>query len=211
MKIITKIEIQKKNKNRYNIFLNDQFGFSLNAETLLKFGLKSGLELDDELIEKVKQDDTYKYAFELGLNYISYKARTEQEVREYLNKKELDASSIDYAILKLIEYKYLDDKRYAWDFMKYHALNGQYGVKAIQYKLLQKGILRETVETVCEAYREEYETDLAQQLIIKLNERNAGLDPKKRRDKIYRSLMTKGFDYDKIKPLLSRLEDEFEE
>ena len=211
MKIITKMEVQKKNKNRYNIFLNDQFGFSLNAETIVEFGLKIDQEPDEELIQKLKEEDSYKYAFELALNYISYRARTERETRDYLEKKELDAASIDHAILKLMEYKYLDDERYAWDFIKYQAANSQYGTKVIQYKLLQKGIRKEIVETVCEAYQEEYEQNLARQLVAKLNQRNAGLDPRKKRDKIYRALMTKGFDYDKIKPLLSHMEDEFEE
>ena len=39
---ITKIEVQKKKQNRFNIYINDEFAFGVDEATLLKFSLTKG-------------------------------------------------------------------------------------------------------------------------------------------------------------------------
>ena len=49
MPIITKITTQKKNKERYNIFMDEgkgeQYAFSVDEAVLIKYQLKKGMEL----------------------------------------------------------------------------------------------------------------------------------------------------------------------
>ena len=42
---ITKIEVQRKNKERFNLFLDEQFEMGIDIDTLVKFNLKKGQQL----------------------------------------------------------------------------------------------------------------------------------------------------------------------
>ena len=53
LKKITKIEVQKKNKHRYSVYINDSFEFGINEEVLLKYGLEVGSEIDEYFIENI--------------------------------------------------------------------------------------------------------------------------------------------------------------
>ena len=50
---VTKIEVQKKRKNRCNIYLDEEFAFGLDQDILLKYDLYKGRELSDADIEKI--------------------------------------------------------------------------------------------------------------------------------------------------------------
>ena len=51
---ITKIEIQKKNKNRVNLYLDEEFYCGLSLETIMKNHLKEGFEINENQIEFLK-------------------------------------------------------------------------------------------------------------------------------------------------------------
>ena len=53
---ITKIEVQKKKQNRFNIYLNNEFAFGVDEDTLLKFGLTKGTELTQDTIREIEQE-----------------------------------------------------------------------------------------------------------------------------------------------------------
>lgn len=57
MPFITKISTQKKNTERFNIFLDDKYAFSVDADVLVKFELKKGKELDDLDIIEIQYGD----------------------------------------------------------------------------------------------------------------------------------------------------------
>ena len=46
MAIITKIEAQKKNTDRVNIYINDEFFMSVFTELVYTFNLKKGMEIN---------------------------------------------------------------------------------------------------------------------------------------------------------------------
>lgn len=60
MPFITKISTQKKNTERFNIFLDDKYAFSVDADVLVKFELKKGKELDDLDIIEIQYGDEVK-------------------------------------------------------------------------------------------------------------------------------------------------------
>jgi regulatory protein len=60
---ITKITTQKKRKDRYNIFVDEKYAFSVDEEVLLKFQLKKGMELDDLLLAEIQFHDEIQKAF----------------------------------------------------------------------------------------------------------------------------------------------------
>lgn len=212
MNRITGISLQKKNKDRVNIEIEGEYAFSLYAETAVRYGIAKDKEISDEEIERCRREDSQKFAFELSLHYLSYKARTTKEVIDYLKNKEIDDQSILYAIEKLKEYRYLDDVQYADDYVKYYQSNPRYGARMLEYKLIQKGISSTIAKEACARFEKEEEGKIIEELVRKAKRKYTGLHPQKQREKIYRLLISKGFDYDKIKAAWqSEPEDDIEE
>ena len=86
MPLITAIKAQKK-KERYNVFLDGEFGFGIDAEALLKEKLAVGRELKDQEIKGLRDQAEFNKSYEKALNFLSYRPRSEREVRDYLEKK----------------------------------------------------------------------------------------------------------------------------
>jgi len=76
--IVMEIRAQKRRKNRYNIYDEDGFFMSLADETIVRYGIKPGVEIDAEVLEELRAEDTYKYANELAAQYLSYAPRSKK-------------------------------------------------------------------------------------------------------------------------------------
>lgn len=94
MPFITKISTQKKNTERFNIFLDDKYAFSVDADVLVKFELKKGKELDDLDIIEIQYGDEVKKGFNRALDFLSYRMRSTKEVEDHLKKKETSPPSL---------------------------------------------------------------------------------------------------------------------
>lgn len=207
---ISKAEVQAKNKNRVNIFIDGEYSFSVNAELCILHKLKTGASISEQEIEKIKCEDSKKQAASMALNYIVKRRKTELETKKYLSTKGFDENSIFYAVNKLKEYGYLDDASYALDFVSYHNELGKYGPKMIEQKLKQKGVPSIFIDEAMEKAYEKQSIN-AENLVEKLKDKYKNLEPLKKRDKIYRYMINKGYDYVEIKHLLHISEDEYEE
>lgn len=97
MAVITKIEVQKRTKERFNIYIDkgqgEEYGFSVNQAVLIKHGLQKGLEIDEVEIANILYNEEVQKAYLQAISYLSYQMRTKQEVEEYLRKKKWDKPS----------------------------------------------------------------------------------------------------------------------
>lgn len=61
---ISKITVQKKMKQRYNVYVDekgtDRYSFSVDEDTLIKFGMRKGLELNEDEIKEIVDADEAK-------------------------------------------------------------------------------------------------------------------------------------------------------
>ncbi|MDR3294008.1 MAG: hypothetical protein LBT20_07915, partial [Clostridiales bacterium] len=117
MGTITKIEIQKKNKQRVNLYVDEEFVCGLSVETLVKRRLKTGgtVGLDD--LKDAAVEDEKNGAFHDLLKALSVKKLTVKEAEDGLAKKEYLNEAVLYAVEKGKEYGYLDDAAYAEEYL----------------------------------------------------------------------------------------------
>ena len=80
---VTKVESQKR-PGRYNIYLNDEYAFPISEEVLIKFAIFKGTELTRVLVEQIKAADSVSKLYGKAVDFISYRQRTEYEVRTKL-------------------------------------------------------------------------------------------------------------------------------
>ncbi|MEO8446229.1 MAG: RecX family transcriptional regulator [bacterium] len=205
---ITKIEKQKKDKHRYNIFLDGEFSFGLYEDTVLKFGLRTDDEIDEKRTEELKEFDEYNFGKKVAYSFLAYKQRSIKELKNKLKLKKISEEAIEKIITLLTEQKYLDDKSYAKNYLDDKLARKPVGKRLLKLKLMEKGIDKETVEsTVIDNYSESKEEELAVQLIKKYKQRLKGKDESEVRNKCYRYLASKGYDYDVISKVM-KFEDE---
>ena len=106
---ITKIEVQKKNKNRVNLYVDDDFFCGLSLETILKFRIKENQDISLERLEYLKNQTEREIAFEKAIKHISKSQKTENEVKKYLCKQGYEDDTINSTIEKLKSYSFVDD------------------------------------------------------------------------------------------------------
>lgn len=200
---ITEIKEGKRNKERINIYIEEEFAFAVYLDTALSNHLKKGLDLSEEDVARIICEDGEKYAIASALKYLSYRMRTERELRDKLKSKEIPADVIDITVEKLKELGYLDDMEFAKLYVQ--ELMQKYGKRVVVQKLLQKGILREIAEAALESMPQEQ--NVINQYVERLKQKYKSEEEYNGKQKIVRALMSKGFDYEDIKSALLRYEE----
>lgn len=202
---ISKIEVQKRNSERVNIFLDGEYAFSISMELAYKEGVKVNSEIDAERLKEIANKESFIMCRESALRIIERNYKTEKEVREKLVLKGYEQEAIDKAIDFLKEYKFLDDGNYTKMFIK-NKLNSQ-GSQKIKYSLMQKGVSKEVIEKeLSNVDREEEKIsalNLAKKKINTIMKRET--DTYKISGKLYRFLMTKGFNYELVKEVVKEV------
>ena len=117
MAVITKIEVQKRSKERFNIYIDkgqgEEYGFSVDQVILIKHGLQKGLEIDEIELGNILYNEEVQKAYLQAISYLSYQMRTKQEIEDFLRKKEVGQAIISEVVSKLLHDRYINDKEYA--------------------------------------------------------------------------------------------------
>ncbi len=184
---ITKLEVQKKNKDRVNLYLDDEFYCGLSLEAVVKYALKVGQELEIQKLEFLQNDSEREIAQNKAMSYISKYQKTEKELRDYLIKKGFDEEIVLKVIKKLKEYNLVDDMSYAKNYIK--SKSKKSGRRKLSFELKKRGIADDMVEENIEEYSNDSEN------ILPLCEKYLKNKPRdyKTKQKAYRFLASRGF------------------
>ncbi|MBW6410063.1 recombination regulator RecX [Clostridium weizhouense] len=205
---ITKLEFQKRNKERVNVFLDDEYAFSISAELIYKEGIKLKDEVDFEKLKILAYKDQLMKCRETAIRIIEKSHKTEKQVREKLILKGYEEEAIEKAIDFLKQYNYLNDEYYTQLFVK-EKLKSQ-GSNKIKYSLIQKGISKEIIEEELNNVNIENEKsiaiNLAQRKIVTI--KKSENDKYKISNKLYRFLLSKGYGYDIVNEVVKEVINE---
>lgn len=131
--------------------------------------------------EKLKEFDTQKTKV---FKYITYKKRTEQEVRKKF-AGQIEEEMLEEIIEYLKEAKYLDDYDFIERQVKEYMNLKTMSIKEIKYKLMSKGIERKLIEQYIEKNYEElneYENRCAD----KIRQKKSGSSEEEIKQYLYR-------------------------
>lgn len=203
MPVISKITVQEKNKDRYNIFFDEKYAFSVDEDVLIKHGLKKGMELDEFAISEIGYQDDIRKAYNTAIQYLSRRMRTEKEVRQYLAEKEMDGTIIQEVIHKLYEYQFLNDQEFALAYVRTLMNTTDKGSGIIRSELKEKGISEDIIELAMREYPYEAEFDAAHKLCVKFVEKNKRDSSKIMKQKLEQLLFRKGYPMDIIQAAIA--------
>lgn len=203
---ITKITAQNK-KNRYNIYVDDCFSLGIHEDILIKYNLHVGMEVDDEFIQDVLLAEEENKALNYALNRLSYRQRSEKELRMSMKRKDYDEDNIDNAIEFCKEYGYINDFKFAESFVKDKINLNKYGPERIKYDLMVKGVSRDIINEVLIIDRED-QLEMARKLAAKKKSSYKGDDQRSVYRKMSAFLQRKGFSYDIISRVVREVIEE---
>ncbi|GAB4444335.1 MAG: RecX family transcriptional regulator [Anaerolineae bacterium] len=141
---ITKLEIQKKNKERVNVYVDDSFALAVSLNVAL--GLKKGQFLGDAEIEQLRRQDERHKAYDRALFYLGFRARSRAEMERYLRGKEFLPETIEATLTRLAAEGYLDDAAFAQSWTGSRQRTRPKSRRALRHELRQKGVDREAIE-----------------------------------------------------------------
>jgi len=199
---ITKIKAQK-NRERVNIYLDGRFAFPLDLDNFLKAGLKVGQELSEEEIETlVFKNESQKLLNKAG-RLLSFRPRSEKEMRDYLKKKKVRPKLAAWIISKLKKQGYLNDEEFARWWLEQRSTFRPRGKIGLKTELRQKGVSREIIERVVD--QTVNELVLARQVIRQKIKSLKKLSRPERQQKITGFLSRRGFGWETIKQILEEM------
>lgn len=197
---ITSIEKCKRARGRYNLYINGKFGFGLSEEILLEKCLKSGDNLDEKEIEEIKSLDEKRKALNAAFRFLSFRMRSEKELRNKLSEKNYKSEIIDTVIERLGELKYINDEDFTKLWIKERM--SQKGKVVLRQELFKKGIDKKIIEELLDNVDNDSEYKAAKELIEKKKEFQKDFEKKEAFKKIGGFLLRRGFRYDIVKKII---------
>ncbi len=203
MKKITAITAQKHKPDRVNIFLDGEFAFGLSRITAA--WLKTGDVLSEEKMGKLQADDTRERAYQQALLYLSYRARSEKEIRQNLRKHEIPEEIIEETLERLKNSRLADDNQFAQMWVENRSTFRPRSKRALEIELRQKGLNNEAIQA---SLSEVDEDALAYEAGLKRAARFKGQEWNEFRKKLSEFLARRGFSYSTIAPIVTRIWNE---
>lgn len=196
MKTITQITVQQKNKSRSNLYLNGEYYCALDNFTVVKNGLKAGVEIEEEKLAEIQEESEFSFAFDKLLGYISKYRKTKKQALEYLLGKGYTYPVAYKAVDKVCSYGYLSDDDYAKTYVGDYSRKKGKRLMAMELKL--KGVDEKHITAALENVNEKKS---AKEIAVKYM-KNKSLDMQTLA-KCYRHILSKGFSYESASDALS--------
>lgn len=197
---ITALTLQKRNRQRVNVYLDGEFAFGLAR--IVAAWLYVGQEISDEKIAELKAEDEYEVTYQRALKLLDYRPRSEREIRQNLEKNGAREEVIAAVLERLNKAGLVDDRRFARLWVENRAELHPRSQRALAYELKQRGVSDDAIRSAVEGVDEEA---LAYQAAQKQARKLQGLDWQTFRQKMYGFLARRGFNYEISQPVTAQI------
>lgn len=184
---ITKLEYQKKTPDRVSVYVDDKFAVGLDVNDVIKLGIANNQEISQDQLNKLIENSNFGKAFNAALNFLSFRPRSEMEIRQYLKRRK--AEDIDGVLEKLKQIGQVNDEEFARWWIEQRNTFRPKGKRALEMELRRKGI------------KAKVEVGDEEGLAMKAVQRKLPMPP----EKIFRFLASRGFDYEIIEKVIAKI------
>jgi len=202
MPVITSIK-QQKNRNRVNVYLDDEFGFGIDLDNFVLLHLKVNQELTEGEVEEIVKKAEFKKTYDKLLRFAMVRPRSMKEVTDYFRRKKVHESLHEKLLSKLEHLELIDDEKFAKWWVEQRQAFKPKPKRILNQELRIKGIEKGTIEEVLGG-EEVDEEKMAKDLLDKKAYKWKNLEPRTRRQKMSQYLAGKGFSWDVIEKVASK-------
>lgn len=184
------------NTKKKRIYLDQEFAFVLYQREMNAYHIAEGAEISEEQCRKILEETVLRRAKLRSLNLLKAMDRTEAQLRQKLKQGEYPDEIIDRAIAYVKGYHYIDDERYARQYVEC------FSERRSRYQMVQelqrRGVGRELIEKAFEDAAPVDEIKQIQKWMEKKRFDSQNAD-RKEYQKFYAFLMRKGFSAENIR------------
>lgn len=195
---ITDIKQQVKRHDRYSIYVDGKYSFSLSGSELLTQGLKIDQEFSSQEFKTIQSAAQADKAYSRAIDLLARRSRSTWEMAEYLRRKGCEQNLIDRILSKLSNRGLLDDKQFAKSWVSSRRMLKPISQRRLVQELQQKRISQDIIAAVLAA-DEIDEKEVLKQLIAKKRGQSRYQDEQK----LTAYLMRQGFNYEDIKTAIN--------
>lgn len=203
---VTALKVQKRNKQRINVYLDGEFAFGLSRYAAA--WLQLGQELEPEKISELQAIDAQEVAFQRALNYLSYRDRSSKEIQDHLSKHGVADEMIAEVLARLERNQLVNDQQFAALWVENRSEFRPRGRRALALELRQKGIPAGIIAEVLENIDEE---ELAYQAASQQVRKYRQLEWPEFRQKLSGFLSRRGFGYGVVAGVVKQVWQELEQ
>ncbi len=198
--IITGVERQR-GRRRVSVFVDGRYALSLGLSFAQEKGLHAGMALDEAELQELGLEDERRTAYESALRLLSYRPRSEKEMRQRLRRPEVSPAVIDETVARLLASHYLDDAAFAEFWRESRENLSPRSGRLLRSELLFKGVDAETATTTVEGLDDD---EAAYRAASKRLKSLKGDDYDVFRRRLGGFLTRRGFSYDVVRRTLER-------
>jgi len=148
MKRITALRLRGGRRKRILVYLDGRYVFGLEAEVVAQQGLAVGQELDSGRLEALSRADAFQRCLNAAHGYLSYRPRSEFELRERLSRRGFDGGSVEAVLARLKEAALVDDVEFAQFWHDNRQTFSPRSGSLTRMELRRKGIAEEVIRRV---------------------------------------------------------------
>lgn len=221
---ITDIQVAPELPSHRQLFLNGAPFVVIHVSLIEKFGLRIGLEIAAEVIEKIITADEVMRAKNHALRLlreqkdnattdevedsrptVKSKTYTKSEIAWRLEREGFSARAIETSIEELIRSGHIRDRKYAENWIVRRQKSNPRGKTLLKRELVDKGIDRETAEQVIATVETEDETKVALEIAQKRAKQYKRLPTHVAKRRLHGFLARRGFGSDVVRQVLEQI------
>lgn len=196
----------RKNGQSCIIGFNDGESFECSYDLVLKYKLGINSIIPPKLLLDIKNEQNIYDAKQFAYNFVSYKPRTEKQIRQRLKDKGYNKFESDSAIEFLIKFDLVDDNKYAKQFISGYLKRKSAGKSKLISELIMKGIDKQLAQDALEEF---YPHENTYEFALKATDKKLRIirhkPLEKQKDSLIRYLQSSGFDWDIIRKVLKEV------
>jgi len=198
--IVTSIERQPR-RRRVNVFVDGQFALSLALSLVQEKDVHAGMTVDEAELQALRTEDERRAAYETAIHLLSYRPRSEREMRQRLRRRGAAPDVVDETIERLRASHYLDDAAFAQFWRESREAISPRSGRLIRSELMSKGVDAGTATSTVEGLDDEEAAYRAASKRLKAHQ-GESYDVFRRR--LGGFLTRRGFSYDVVRRVLDR-------
>ena len=196
---ITKITQQVKRADRYSVFVDEKYSFSLSEPALLESRLHSGQELTREQVGEFKKLSADDKIYNQTLRYVAMRPRTRWEIESYLTRKGGSPALTEQIVNKLINIDLINDEKFVRAFIADRKLLRPTSRRKLIMELRKKHLDNDVIEAAMAEDTPDEQATLREVILRKRRQTRYQDDTK-----LMQYLARQGFGYSDIKSALNK-------
>ncbi|MCK4617302.1 regulatory protein RecX [Candidatus Aerophobetes bacterium] len=200
---ITAISSQRRNPDRYSIFIDGEFVLGIDKKTIEDMDLRVGKLVDEKDLKKITSQEELNKAQAYALMLLGYRERSLREIEMRMRQKGYEEKLVEKVVKYLKDRNLINDKRFTQLWAESRIKKG-YGKWRIQSELEQKGVNREiTDEILKDLYSGIDEVQVALDLVEK--KRWVSKEPPRLTERVSNLLRRRGFSFEVISNVVEKI------